>query len=83
MSDTVKKWETNIRPILVNRTIKDIRYMTDEEVDHLGWDYSAIAIILDDGTILFPSSDDEGNNAGALFTTHDDMPTIPVIRRGS
>ena len=78
--DIRRKWETNIRPVLMNKTIKNIRYLTDEEAEDLGWHSSCIAIFLDDGTIIFPSSDDEGNDAGALFTTDDSMPTIPVIR---
>jgi hypothetical protein len=34
---------------------------------------------LDDGTVLFPASDDEGNDAGALFTANDKLPVIPTI----
>jgi hypothetical protein len=34
---------------------------------------------LDNGEMLYPSSDDEGNGAGALHTTIDELPIIPVI----
>ena len=34
----------------------------------MGWDYQPLELFLDNGTILTPSMDDEGNNAGALFT---------------
>ena len=79
MSSTKDRWLHDLRPILVGRTIKAIRYLTDDEVDELGWNSAAIVMELDDGTQLWPSRDDEGNDAGALFTTNEDMPTIPVI----
>jgi hypothetical protein len=41
--------------------------MGDRDVEALGWDRSAVMLVLDDGTLLYPSSDDEGNDAGALF----------------
>jgi hypothetical protein len=37
-------------------------------------------MILDDGNMIYPSSDDEGNNAGALFTCDPAQPTLPVLR---
>jgi hypothetical protein len=75
----VKKWEKNASALLLNRTIVKVRYMSSEEVEDLGWDSKAIVLHLDDGTIIYPSRDDEGNDAGALFTTNDDLPIIPVI----
>jgi hypothetical protein len=38
-----------------------------------------VVLTLDDGTQLYPAADDEGNNAGALFTTLADLDTIPVV----
>ncbi len=78
-ADTQNRWLHDLRPILVGRTIKSIRYLSDEEREELGWFRSAIVLTLDDGTSIWPSADDEGNDAGALFTTNDNMPTIPVI----
>ena len=34
---------------------------------------------LDDGTALWPSRDDEGNDAGVLFTTIQGLEAIPGI----
>jgi hypothetical protein len=48
-------------------------------MENLGWDKSGIVLMLDDGTYIYPSRDDEGNGAGALFTSHADLPVIPVI----
>jgi hypothetical protein len=39
-------------------------------------------IELEDGTIIYPSRDDEGNDAGALFTSNEKTPTLPVMRGG-
>jgi len=49
------------------RTVVDVRYLTEEEMGGLGWTKSAVVVIFNDGTMLYPSMDDEGNNGGALF----------------
>ena len=78
--DELKKvWAKDVGKVLVGRTIKAVRYMTDDEMSNLGWNSSAVVLELDNGMLLYPSKDDEGNNAGALFTTDKKMPTIPVI----
>ncbi len=76
---SMKEWETDIAKVLVGKKIVAIRYMTDEEMDNHGWSRRALIIQLDDGTAIYPSADDEGNGAGALFTNSEEMPTIPVI----
>ena len=78
----VEQWEKDVSKLLLNRTIVKVRYMSSDEVEFFGWQSKAIVLHLDDGTMLFPSRDDEGNDAGALFTTNDDLPTIPVIEEG-
>ena len=80
--ETVKKWTEKASALLVGRTIKSIRYLTKEEYTNLGWYASPIVLELDNGALLFPSSDDEGNNAGALFGQGADGSelTFPVIR---
>lgn len=79
MNDTVKHWESEAGNVLLNKTIVSVRYMTEEEVEHHGWNSAALIIILNDGTAIYPSADDEGNDAGALFTTSENIPVIPVI----
>ena len=46
-----------------------IRHMTDEELDYQGWDGNEPIMVLelDDGSILYPSKDYEGNDGGAIF----------------
>ena len=56
---------------LVGRTIREVRRMTRTELNAEGWDAGPddcpVALVLDDGTKLFPSCDPEGNGPGALF----------------
>jgi hypothetical protein len=78
----VKKWEREARSHLKGKTVKDVRYLTDEEKESLGWFHHVPVIIFDDGTLIFPSRDDEGNDGGALFGQAPDGNdfTLPVIR---
>jgi len=59
-------WAGLFQP-LVGRTIKSVRWMTEEEAESCGFERSPVVITLDDETMLFPSMDDEGSGAGALF----------------
>ena len=62
-----KKWTDYAEKHLVGRTITQVRYMSEEETTNMGWYKRPLVISLDDGTMLFPSMDDEGNDGGALF----------------
>ena len=78
---TEERWTIYAEERLVGRKIIEVRYLTREEVSGLGWFRSALVILLDDGTFVFPSQDDEGNGAGALFgqgAKGEEM-TFPVI----
>ena len=52
------------------------------EMNGLGWTRKPIVLELDNGTVLYPSSDDEGNEAGSLFgntkNNEQDL-TFPVL----
>lgn len=74
-----KFWGDLAAKILLGRQITKVGYLSKKEVESLGWDHASLAIELDDGTTLWASRDDEGNDAGALFTTNDKLLTIPVI----
>ncbi len=53
--------------------IKLIRHATDEEADSLGFDHERIVVIeLENGTLLCPSRDCEGNGPGVFFTLSPD-----------
>ena len=64
---------------LIGRRITEIRPMTKKEMENESWDYGTIVIILDNGTRLYPSMDDEGNGPGALFGTTSEGKEIRII----
>ena len=59
--------EQAARDLLLNRRIVSVRYMTDAEVEEMAWEGRPLVLLLDDGTTLYPSCDNEGNAAGALM----------------
>jgi len=75
-------WNKYAKDNLNGKTVVDVRYMTEEEVENMGWGRKAIVIIFNDGSYIFPSSDDEGNDAGTLFGQNKEGKdlTFPVIR---
>jgi len=79
MSDTKKRWTLIAASMLEGKTIQAVRYLTDVEMSDLGWYKNPIVIFFTDDTYIFPSMDDEGNDGGALFTSNEDNPIIPVI----
>lgn len=76
-----KYWEEYGNKHLKGRTIVDVRYLTTIEMKGMGWYRKSIVLELSDGSLLFPSKDDEGNDAGALFGQSPDNKslTFPVI----
>lgn len=77
--ELVNKWTNDVKNALVGKTVKEVRYMTEKEKESMMWYNKPIVIIFDDGTAIYPSADDEGNDAGAIFTNIDKLPVIPVI----
>lgn len=61
-----KRCEEHAAQHLVGRRIVAVRYMTPSEIRTLMWARAALVLVLDDGTAIYPQSDDEGNDAGAL-----------------
>lgn len=80
--DLTSRWVSIARTQLLNRKIVAVRYMTDEEAEEIGWYSRPVIIQLDDGNQIFPAADDEGNDAGALFTSSEADPVLPVLSRG-
>ena len=80
MKDSDAHWLKEAKKQLLNRKIVGVEYMTVDEMNSLGWYSRPVLMILDDGNIIYPSSDDEGNNGGALFTNNEAIPVIPVLR---
>ena len=74
-----KHWVEVAQDQLKGRTIKEVRYLTEDEMNNLGWYSRCVVMILDNGTVVYPSQDDEGNGAGSLFTNDYKNPVLPVI----
>ena len=77
---TDNEWEDSIAKHLVGRIITYVEYLPRDEADENYWDSRPIAIKLDNGHWLMPMRDDEGNDGGAISTTFEDLPVIPVWR---
>ena len=82
MEDIESKWTEIAKRQLVGRTITDVFYLSPKDAKELcGWDAGRpIVLRLDDGNMVYPSRDDEGNDAGALFTNDPDESVFPVLR---
>jgi hypothetical protein len=76
-----QRWQREAQKHLVGRRIAGVRWMTQDEQEQLGWDNAAVVLELDNGTLVWPSADDEGNGAGALlgFDAAGNDIDLPVI----
>lgn len=72
-------WQKRVAQAFEGRKIVRVRWMTVEEASDFGLSARPCVFYLDDGTNFFPMSDDEGNNGGALSTSLEDLPTVPVF----
>lgn len=75
-----KYWLDEAKKLLLHKRIVNVRYLSAEEADDLGWHERTVAFQTHDGLWFFPSRDDEGNGAGALFTTDKTQSCLPVIQ---
>ena len=73
------RWTREAEAQLLGRRIIKVRYMTDAEMRDLEWGHRALVLILDDGNLIYPASDDEGNGPGAFFTNNEAAPVLPII----
>lgn len=69
---TEQEWVNAAEKILLGKTIIKCRYMTPADQQDLMWDHRPLAIALHDGTTIYASRDEEGNDAGTLFIERDD-----------
>lgn len=61
-----RTWIDRARELLVGRTIVDVHWLSDAEMQANLWSTTCPVLILDDGTQLIPVADDEGNQAGVV-----------------
>jgi len=52
---------------VIGQTITQVRPMTKKEQDSEGWYRGTTVIVLGNGVKLYASSDEEGNDAGAML----------------
>ena len=76
-----KNWTAEAIKQLLGREIVQVRYLSEKEQQGVGWYDRCVVIQLDDGSLIYPSRDDEGNDDGALVgqTSDGDSITLPVI----
>ena len=76
-------WAANAWKHLCGAQIIAVRYMTEEETENSGWYSSPIIFIMKkpngEEFAMYPMSDDEGNNGGAMGTSLPEIDTVPVI----
>lgn len=77
--ETEKRWTKIASDQLLGKKIVKVRYLTEAEMEAMGWYSRCVVMQLDDGNLIFPSRDDEGNDAGSLFTNDKDNSVLPVI----
>jgi uncharacterized protein YaeQ len=81
-SKRMDNWIKKAESVLLNRKIVNVRYMDDEEMEMVGFtSHRPLVLQLDDKTIFYPSSDDEGNDGGAIHyqKENDDQSILPVF----
>jgi hypothetical protein len=68
---------------VTGHTIARVRPMTEDEMDQEGWEAGRrgvpMALVLDNGVVIFPSRDMEGNGPGALFARDADGEGMFVV----
>jgi hypothetical protein len=57
-----------------------VRYLNDRETEDLAWTKNGIVIEFEDGHWIVAMNDDEGNEAGAIWTSsQSEINVIPTI----
>lgn len=88
MTKQEREWNEKAADLLEGKTISKVEYMSKEEASERGFSFRPVKLVLDDGTILVPQSDDEGNDGGAVRIereAHTKLPSwkdelLPVLR---
>ena len=70
-------WTGVAKKVLQGKTIVEVRYLNDEEMEMMGWYKRPVCFFLNDGTSCILSCDDEGNDGGVLFYGSDGV--LPVL----
>jgi hypothetical protein len=81
-----KQNEDIAKQLLVGQTIKSVKFLDKKNTDRFGWSKSPMSLQLSHGLEIFPSKDDELNDAGSYVvrTTNDKdvrMRVLPSISK--
>jgi hypothetical protein len=80
---TEKYWQSYAEENLVGKKVVSVRYMTDDEANSIGWYSRPLIIQFEDGTTIYSSRDDEGNDGGSMHGAIDgEGLTFPVLHIG-
>jgi hypothetical protein len=63
---------------MIGKVVRRVRFLTPGELRREGWTMKAVAVEFTDGTVLFASADDEGNDSGALFARNADGTSLAL-----
>jgi hypothetical protein len=74
------EWNKKVEKLLLGRKIIKIEWMANKEAEDCGWYSRPVCLLLDSGVWIYPMRDDEGNDGGALATSSESMPVIPVFQ---
>lgn len=77
--ETIRMWEEKCNSSLVGKCIRYVGYLNEEEQRELGWYRRSLIIFFTDGTAMYPSVDEEGNDAAVFFTTISGLEVIPRL----
>ncbi len=77
-TEVIEKWTKKSKEVLEGKTIVEVRYMNDQEMEDIGWSSRPICFFLNDGTYCTLSQDEEGNDGGVLFYNENGI--LPTIR---
>jgi hypothetical protein len=74
-------WTEEAEEQLLGKRVVGVRYLSAAESLELGWFKRCLLIEFEDGTRLYPSSDDEGNCPGAFLgeDSHGGDFRIPIL----
>lgn len=80
MNEYMVKTLATAQTALVGQRIKAVRWMSAEEAAQLGWQERPFEIELDNGVLIVPSMDPEGNGPGALVLNVKGCEVIGALR---
>ncbi len=66
-SQTERKVTAAALAMLVGRRVVRVQYMPAAEATEVGWSHRPAVLQFDDGTVLYATADEEGNDAGVLL----------------